>query len=285
MNARFTSLVKLFVLGLPACLTSTPHSNASSSAPGPASTVAASTKGSVAWPRGASAAVSLTYDDAIQSQLDNAAPALARHGLVATFFLSGSSATLKAAPERFRALREAGHELGSHTLFHPCDRGLSFVQPGFALQDYDAARMDAELEESLQGLRDLGQPEPFSFAYPCGSTWIGESHVSYVPAIEKRFVAARGVANRVANPGSDSLFEVPSAPGNARAGDLIDWVEQALRSGGWIVFTFHGVAGDYLAVQNDAHEALLAYLEQNKARVWTERFGTVAQYVKAGRAP
>jgi peptidoglycan/xylan/chitin deacetylase (PgdA/CDA1 family) len=283
MNSRSTSLLALLALGLSACLTSMPHAGSSNTAP--ATSSAAATAGSVTWPHGASAAVSLTYDDAIQSQLDNAVPALARHGLVATFFLTGSSATLKAAPERFRALRAAGHELGSHTLFHPCDRALSFVQPGFALQDYDAARMDAELEESMQGLRDLGQPEPFSFAYPCGSTWIGESHTSYVPAIEKRFAAARGVANRVTNPASDSLFEVPSAPGNARGIDLIDWVEQALRSGGWVVFTFHGVAGDYLAVQNDAHEALLAYLEKNKARVWTERFGTVAQYVKAQHGP
>ena len=277
MNSRSTLAVALLALGLSACLTGIPHS---STAPA-AAPEAPSSAPNVNWPHGALAAVSLTYDDAILSQLDNAAPALARHGLVATFFLSGSSPTLKAAPERFRALLEAGHELGSHTLFHPCDRALSFVQPGFALQDYDAARMAAELDESLHGLRELGQKEPFSFAYPCGSTWIGDQHTSYVPAIEQRFIAARGVANRVADPARDPLFEVPSAAGNARGVDLIDWVQQALRSGGWIVFTFHGVGGDYLAVQNDAHEALLAYLAQNKNRVWTERFGTVAQYVKA----
>ena len=39
-----------------------------------------------AWPGGARAAVSLTYDDGYDSQLDNAAPVLAELSLSATFF-------------------------------------------------------------------------------------------------------------------------------------------------------------------------------------------------------
>jgi peptidoglycan/xylan/chitin deacetylase (PgdA/CDA1 family) len=233
------------------------------------------------WPRGTRAAVSLTYDDAIQSQLDNAVPALARHGLLATFFLTGHSAVLQSSPDRYRALVQAGHELGSHTMDHPCDRAFSFVKPGFALQDYDLPRMQAELSENIEQLRDLGQKAPFSFAYPCGSTWLGEAHESYVPLIEQLFVAARGVNGRVSNPTRDSPFEVPSAMGDSSGPDLIAWVDRALATGGWLVFTFHGVAGDYLAVQADAHEALLRYLEQHRSSIWTERFGSVAGYVKA----
>jgi peptidoglycan/xylan/chitin deacetylase (PgdA/CDA1 family) len=235
------------------------------------------------WPNGARAAVSLTYDDAIQSQLDNAAPALAKHGLRATFFLTGHSGVLQGSADRYRALAQAGHELGAHTMDHPCDRSLSFVKPGFALQDYDLPRMQADLTENIQQLRELGQKEPFSFAYPCGATWLGEVHTSYVPLIEQLFIAARGVNGRVGDPTNDSLFEVPSAMGNGSGPELIGWVERALSSGGWVVFTFHGVAGDYLSVQADAHEALLGYLEQHERSVWTERFGRVASYVKAQR--
>jgi hypothetical protein len=104
-----------------------------------------------------------------------------------------------------------------------------------------------------------------------------------VPLIQQLFVAARGVNGKVSDPSQDTLFEVPSPMGNASGPDLISWVERALSVGGWVVFTFHGVAGDYLAVQADAHEALLSYLEQHKSSVWTERFGTVASYVKAQR--
>jgi hypothetical protein len=166
---------------------------------------------------------------------------------------------------------------------HPCDRSFSFVKPGFALQDYDLPRMQADLTENIQQLRELGQKEPFSFAYPCGSTWIGQQHTSYVPLVEQLFVAARGVNGRVSDPNQDTLFEVPSPMGNESGADLTSWVDRALGQGGWLVFTFHGVAGDYLAVQADAHEALLSYLEQHKSSVWTERFGTVASYVKGQR--
>src|SRR4051812_24404914 len=41
------------------------------------------------WPSGAEAAVSLTYDDALGSQLRYALPVLDAAGIKATFFLSG----------------------------------------------------------------------------------------------------------------------------------------------------------------------------------------------------
>jgi peptidoglycan/xylan/chitin deacetylase (PgdA/CDA1 family) len=192
---------------------------------------------------------------------------------------------LSASPERYRALVQAGYELGAHTMSHPCDRSFSFVKAGFALQDYDLPRMQAELTENVKQLQDLGQKAPFSFAYPCGSTWLGEAHTSYVPLIEQLFIAARGVNGRVADPNRDSLFEVPSPMGNTSGAELTSWVARALSANGWVVFTFHGVAGDYLTVSADAHEALLGYLEQHKSSVWTERFGTVASYVKAQRTP
>ena len=256
---------------LPACLTSGPPGSRATSSPAVRA---------LAWPQGKQAAVSLTYDDAIRSQLDHAVPGLKKHGLVATFFLTGSSGVLQASPDAYRDLVKAGHELGSHTMLHPCDKAFSFVQPGNALQDYDAARMSAELDESIRILKDLGQPAPFTFAYPCGSTWIGEKHESYIPLVEQRFVAARSVDGRVASI-EDSLFNEPSRAGDLDKAGLISWVDRALASGGWVVFTFHGVAGDYLPVTAEAHEALLTYLEQKKSTVWTERFGTVAQHLKA----
>jgi peptidoglycan/xylan/chitin deacetylase (PgdA/CDA1 family) len=260
----------------PSARNSSTPANPSAGTPGPAR--------AFVWPHGARAAVSLTYDDAIQSQIDNAVPALARHALPATFFLTGSSPYLEAHLDAYRALVAAGHELGSHTMNHPCDRAQSWVKPGFALQDYDLSRMRKELDESILQLKDLGQKEPLSFAYPCGSNWVGETHVSYQPLIEQSFLAARGVGSSVADPNTVSFFDVPSPLGNDSGADLILWVDRALSSGGWVVFVFHGVAGDYLDVKADAHEALLAYLEQHKSSIWTERFGTIAGYVKAQRA-
>src|SRR5690606_39633949 len=49
------------------------------------------------WPEGRKAAVSLAYDDALDSQLDIAIPALDRYGFKGSFYL-----TLSAEPVRLR---------------------------------------------------------------------------------------------------------------------------------------------------------------------------------------
>jgi peptidoglycan/xylan/chitin deacetylase (PgdA/CDA1 family) len=268
---------------LSACIAPAPTAQGAAQTPSPGVAAVAPPHAFV-WPRGTRAAVSLTYDDAIQSQIDNAVPALAKHGLVATFFLTGTSPYLQANPDVYRGLVAAGHELGSHTMYHPCDRAQSWVKPGFALQDYDLARMKKELADNIQQLKDFGQKEPFSFAYPCGSTWLGETRINYTPLVEQAFVAARGVGSSVADPSTVSLFNVPSPMGNQSGPDLTAWVDRALSSGGWVVFVFHGVAGDYLDVKADAHEALLSYLDAHKTSIWTERFGAVASYIKAQKA-
>ena len=69
------------------------------------------------WPEGKKAAVVLTYDDALDSQLDHAVPVLDAVGFKATFFLTGLK---PAAVERWRAAAAEGHELGNHTVRHAC---------------------------------------------------------------------------------------------------------------------------------------------------------------------
>src|SRR3954468_6029779 len=65
-------------------------------------------------------AVVLTYDDALDVDLDNAIPVLDSLGLKATFYLSGYSGTLNTRLKDWREAAAKGHELGNHTLFHPC---------------------------------------------------------------------------------------------------------------------------------------------------------------------
>ncbi len=65
-------------------------------------------------------AVALTYDDALNVDLDHAIPALDSVGLKGTFYLSGYSPALTNRFAEWRKVAAAGHELGNHTLFHPC---------------------------------------------------------------------------------------------------------------------------------------------------------------------
>lgn len=230
-------------------------------------------------------ACSLTYDDSLSSQLTVAAPALEAHHLTGTFFLQDVGAD--EAP--WAALHARGHEVGSHTVHHPCPRFNTWVKRGFASEDYDLDRMAQELDDSLAFLGRLGQKPPFSFAYPCGVTTVGEDHRSYASLVDARFAAARGVMDHLADPHVD-LAHTPGWFIADAAADLTAPLEEAAQNAApndfrWVVLGFHGVGGDYLSVSAEAHEALLAHLDSHRARIWTAPFGTVAACVKSGRQP
>ncbi|HXO75349.1 MAG TPA: glycosyl hydrolase family 8, partial [Puia sp.] len=103
--------------------------SSSSGIQSPASATAPSVAGS--W-HNKQCAVVLTYDDAIDIDLDNVLPELDSAGLKATFYLIGSSPVVKKRVKEWQKAAAEGHELGNHSLFHPCDGskpGRGFVTP------------------------------------------------------------------------------------------------------------------------------------------------------------
>src|SRR5262245_64846761 len=81
---------------------------------------------------GKTCAVSLTYDDALNVHLDNAIPILDSLGLRGTFYLSGYFPAFRERVADWKAAAAKGHELGNHTLFHPCTGklpGREWVKP------------------------------------------------------------------------------------------------------------------------------------------------------------
>ncbi|RYF86648.1 MAG: chitooligosaccharide deacetylase, partial [Chitinophagaceae bacterium] len=97
--------------------------------------------------KGKKAAVVLTYDDAINQQLDNAAPLLDSLGLKATFYVTAFSTSMQQRTNEWKALASHGHELGNHTLFHPCDGGVGreWVSKEYDLRNYSVKRMEDEV--------------------------------------------------------------------------------------------------------------------------------------------
>lgn len=224
-----------------------------------------------AWPNGAQAAVSLTYDDGLLSQVKYAAPALERLGLRATFFLSGSNLAA------FAPLAKSGHELASHTLKHPCNPALAAL----GLPD-----MASELDAGDAAVQALGVPGKLTFAYPCGQMNVAGG-ASYVPLVKERFRAARGVAGVVAEPAGVDLFNVPAwfPPSSSDGSDVIAFIQRAEQSHGWAVIGVHGVseAGEYLQLSQAAHDKTLTYLAEHASTIWTAPFGTVVDTVAACR--
>jgi peptidoglycan/xylan/chitin deacetylase (PgdA/CDA1 family) len=239
---------------------------------GPTAKPAASGAGKhCAWPNGARAAVSLTYDDSLASQLHFAVPVLDRYGIKATFFLSGGNLA------DFAPLAKSGHELGSHTVRHPCNAELAAL---------GMAEMASELDAGSAAVQALGVLGKLTFAYPCGQRAL-KGMESYVPLVKERFRAARGVAGVVADPDGVDLFNVPAffPPQASDGSDVLAFINSAEQSHGWAVIGVHGVsdAGEYLQLSQAAHDKIVSYLAEHPKDVWTAPFGTVADVVSACR--
>src|SRR5215467_663496 len=70
------------------------------------------------WPQDKRAALSLTFDDARTSQVDSGTALLDKYGIKATFFVVPSSVELRL--DGWKRAVANGHEIGNHTLNHPC---------------------------------------------------------------------------------------------------------------------------------------------------------------------
>lgn len=231
-----------------------------------------------AWPDARKAAIVLTYDDALPSHLDLAAPQLDAAGLRGTFFLNG---TLAAADvPRWRDLARAGHELGNHSMFHPCPRGAFAMELQFQTEGYSIAGMLREISAMNTFLYAIdGRPER-TYSVPCsvslagGADYTDALRASRLVRYVRTGVPSGGV---ISAPGQLDPFRVPSRsfPETATAADLIAYVQEVQRAGGLGVFMFHGVGGDYLTVSSEAHQGLVTYLKAHEAEIWVAPFQQV----------
>ena len=236
------------------------------------------------WPNGARAAVSLAYDDAVPSQLDNAIPALNRYQLRATFYLTLGHPTVQERMQEWRAAAVVGHELANHTLFHQCAGGTSttgWVPEHRDLRFTSAEQMRDQVIVANTMLTALDGKAERTFTVPCGHRIAGEK--DYVNLVRDQFVAIKAESGAIV-PSMHSLdpYKVPVAtPSGVTGQELIAVVKEAAQRGTMVNFTFHGIGGDHLSVSNEAHEGLLRYLAQNRDLLWTDTFLNIMKYVKA----
>lgn len=236
------------------------------------------------WPQGAQAAVCLTYDDSLASQLDVAFPQLEAAGLKGTFFLMGNGGTMVDRVDDWRAVAAAGHELGSHSLFHPCRKGLpnrDWVSATHDLDIYSLDRLEKELLITDTLLHAIDGETERTFAYPCGETVVEHGAVSFLPVTRKLFIASRGVVGTVVAPRELKFSNTPAFdPSHGDLQATIDYLEACARAGTVAVFLMHGVEGDYLETPEGLHQEILDYLVANKDRFWVDTFKNVMTHAR-----
>ncbi len=244
---------------------------------------AAAGEQSFLWPNGAKAAVSLAYDDALDSQLDTAIPALNKAGLNASFYLTLSSKTVNQRMAEWRAAAAQGHELANHTLFHQCSRSApdrKWVTADNDLDRISAAQLAAQIRVGNTLLHAIDGRRERTFTAPCGDLKAGGEN--YLDLIKSDFVAIKSVVGGVvADMKTLDPYAVGVAvPSETSGAELIALVQRAARAGTMANITFHGIGGDYLGVSRQAHEELLRYLAANRSVYWTDTFINIMRYVK-----
>ena len=238
------------------------------------------------WPGGAQAAVSLSYDDGMDSGLDHAIPDLENAGFRGTFYVVTGFWQVKLRKPDWRNAFLNGHEIGSHTVRHPC-RGPSHK---YNLETYTPKRIRAEIRRAHSWLnRHIGVDDYRTLAYPCGHDAIGQppdedSFLSAVSAYHFAARLARGGINDPALVARDPLrikAEVISYPHGKEVEPFIEYCEQTVNQRGWGVIVFHGIGDQWLTTERDVHQRLIEHLKDK--RFWVAPVREVARHILHSR--
>lgn len=243
---------------------------------------------SVQWPANKKGAIVLTYDDALKSQLNIAIPQLNKHKLKGTFFLDGRLNMEEM--DQWQVASKQGHELGNHSLFHPCSEKAFPAPARYTSENYDVPSMLKEIDTMNKILYGIDRKKVRTYAYPCTEVMVGNR--DYTDSLRQSnlitYARIGGDENAVVTDfqALDPLH-VPSYAllGNQDGDALIRFVKKVQQEGGLGVLMFHGVGGDYLEVSAEAHAKLLQYLADPKNEIWVGTFQEVMDYVQQQKAP
>ncbi|WP_254423314.1 polysaccharide deacetylase family protein [Flavobacterium sp. A45] len=232
---------------------------------------------------GKKCAVVLTYDDALNIHLDKVIPALNSFSFQGTFYLIASLPVVTNRIKEWKTASEKGHELGNHTLNHPCDGSLpgrGFVTKETDLSKYTVARSVKEIRTANQILKDIDGKSERTFAYPCGDLKIGDT--LYYDYLKKDFVGARGVQSGFLRAKTVDLANVNSfVEDGTTAAQMIAQIEEAEKAESFIVFLFHGVGGEHpMNVDLEEHQKLLLYLKNREKDIWVTTMVDLGKYIQ-----
>jgi sialate O-acetylesterase len=235
-----------------------------------------------AW-KGKKCAVVLTYDDALHVHLDHVIPALDSLDLKGSFYLTASSDAARKRITHWRNAAANGHELGNHTLYHPCDAsgpGMNWVKPEYDLSKYSLGRIQDEITMCNAFLKSIDGKDKRTFAFTCGHKKVAEG--TFIERLGDEFVAARSVRAQMHHLKEQNLMDIDSYSMEGTTGEkMIDLVKEAQLSGKLLVFLFHGVGGEHaLNVSKEAHSQLVHYLKENEKDIYIDTMLNVAEHIK-----
>jgi len=235
------------------------------------------------WPNNTKAAVSLAYDDALNSQLDHALPALNALNLKASFYITLNSPVVNARLKEWQSAAKQGHELGNHSINHACKGSLPGRDWVPEHNDLDTKKFNEIIQEIHTAntlLSAIDGESLRTFTVPCSDQLV--ENKNYVHALHNTFVGIKSHVGSVpVNRQAINMMDAPVwTPSGNSGSELIAYVQQAALHGTIANFTFHGIGGDHLSVSKQAHQELLNYLATNRDIYWVDTYRNISLYVK-----
>jgi len=195
-------------------------------------------------------AMSVSVDDGYSSAYD----ALQANGFKGTYFYNGTT-----PPSYYTTFFNAGMELGSHTVNHPC---------GYVA---DNVMRTQEIEPNIAAIC-ANTPQPcsslISFAWPCGTTTLRRQSIT-----ADYFLSARGYnKNQLEDPTPANFMDLNSYNSHEHTpyppSDLKTVVDLAVSERKWFNMVLHGSTNDDGAINYAATR-----------NIWVASIGTVIKYI------
>ena len=237
------------------------------------------------WPEGKQMALSLSFDDARLSQVDKGIPLLNKYKITGTFYIS-PNAMLKRV-EEWRAAIETGHDIGNHTLVHPCSGNFPWARDN-ALEDYTLEKMAQELDSASTLIHSVLGIWPIAFAFTCGQTYVGRGvdTRSYVPLVAARFATGRNWMNE--GPNDPVYCDLARLNGTELDGksfsEALKLINEAREQGAWLVFAGHEM--DDRGRQTSllpTIDSICKYASDPANGIWIDNVSNIGKYVREER--
>ena len=234
------------------------------------------------WPGGKQGAISLSFDDARESQVIVGTKLLDQYGVKATFFVVPAS--VQKQLDGWKKAVASGHEIGNHSLTHPCTGNFPFSRTN-ALEDHTLSQMRQELGECNKQIKELLNVDVHVFAYPCGQKFVGRGkHTkSYVPLVAKMFLLGRGWMDEGPNdPTYCNFAQLSGVEMDGKTFDqILPMVESAKKNGQWLVLAGHEMGeGGEQTTRLTMLKQLAEYVQNPENGMWIAPMGTVATYIQ-----
>lgn len=230
-------------------------------------------------------AISLSFDDARLSQIDKGIPLLDSYRVKGTFYVSPDR--LKERLEGWKQAVASGHDIGNHTVVHPCSGNYPWARHK-ALENYTLADMYRELDSANHMIEKLLGVTPVSFAYTCGHTYVGRgtrTH-SYVPLISAMFATARTwMDNTTVDPLFCDFAQLPGIELDGKSfAEIKERIETARETGSWLILAGHEMndGGRQTSLLNTL-DSICRYAMDPDNEIWIDHVSNVGSYIRDQR--